>query len=247
MARVHAKLAGMKRTRTRRRTGTRRARDGSLVSRSRARRGPWPARLASVTRQVDIKLPAELKDDRSLEGTSVALVDVARDRLRLRFVRPTLPEDQATILTSPEAAALARGGVGPVSDDDIRLVQGRAAMEYGELFRTSLTIGVAARRLGVNASRVRQRLAERSLYGLKDGGRWRLPAFQFASKGLVPGVGVVVRRLPPDVGAVAAARWFSSPNPDLRTREDEEAALTPLQWLLGGNPPEVAAELAAAL
>jgi excisionase family DNA binding protein len=200
-----------------------------------------------VTRQVDIQLPAELKEDRSLEGTAVALVDVARGRLRLRFVRPSLPEDETAILTSSEEAALARGGVGRVSHDDIQVVQARAAMEYDGLLRRSLTIDEAARRLGVNASRIRQRLAERSLYGLKEGNRWLLPAFQFASKGLVPGVSVVVRKLPPDIGALAAVRWFGSPNPDLCTRDDQERALTPLQWLRSGNPPEVAAELAAAL
>ena len=63
----------------------------------------------------------------------------------------------------------------------------------------------------------------------------------------MPGVGVVVKRLPVDIGALAVARWFSSPNPDLTTRDDDERALTPLEWLLGGNPPEAAAELAAAL
>jgi hypothetical protein len=226
---------------------TRRARARRVASRSTTGRASRPARLGSVTRQVDIELPAELKEDRSLEGTSVALVDVGKDRLRLRFVRPPLPEDQSTILTSSEEAALARGGVGPVSHDDIRVVQGRAAMEFDEIVKGSLAIGEAAKRLGVNSSRIRQRLAERSLYGLKDGGRWLLPAFQFASKGLVPGVSVVLQKLPPDIGAVAAARWFRTPNPDLCTRDDDETAMTPLQWLLGGNPPEVAAELAAAL
>ncbi len=218
-----------------------------VVSRSSTSRAPWPARLASVTREVDIQLPAELKEGHGFEGTAVALVDVTKDRLRLRFVRPSLPEDESAILTSSEEAALARGGVEKVSDDDVQVVQARAAMEYDELLRTSLTIDEAAKRLGVNASRIRQRLAERSLYGLKDGSRWFLPAFQFSSKGLVPGVSVVVQKLPPDIGAVAAARWFRSPNPDLCTRDAEEMALTPLQWLVSGNPPKAAAELAAAL
>jgi len=228
-------------------TRIRRGRARKFVSRSGTSRAQWPARVASVTREIDIQLPPELKEDWSLEGTAVALVDVAKDRLRLRFVRPSLPEDESTTLTSSEEAALASGGVEHVPDDDIQLVQARAAVEYLELLGTSLTIDEAAGRLGVNPSRIRQRLAERSLYGLKDGSRWLLPAFQFASKGLVPGVGAVVRKLPSDIGAVAAARWFSTPNPDLRARDDEETALTPLQWLLGGNPPEAAADLAAAL
>ena len=55
------------------------------------------------------------------------------------------------------------------------------------------------------ASRIRQRLADRSLYGLKDGNAWLLPAFQFGSNALVPGVSVVVRRLPPDIEHEQAA------------------------------------------
>ncbi len=200
-----------------------------------------------MTREIDIELPAELKEHLGLEGTTVALVDVAKDRLRLRFVRPALAGDESAILTSSEEAALAGGGVERVPEEDIQVVQARAAMEYDELLRTSLTIDEAAKRLGVNASRIRQRLGERSLYGLKDGSRWLLPAFQFAAKGLVPGVSVVVQRLPPDIGSLAVARWFRSPNADLCTRDDEESALTPRQWLLGGNPPEAAADLAAAL
>ena len=105
----------------------------------------------------------------------------------------------------------------------------------------------AAARLRVDTGRIRQRLADRSLYGFKDGHTWLLPAFQFGSKALVPGVGVVVRRLPPEIGVLSAARWFSSPNPDLCTRDDDERPLTPLQWLLGGDPPEAAAGLPPAL
>jgi excisionase family DNA binding protein len=207
----------------------------------------WPAALGSVARQVEIPLPAALKEDRSLEGGSVALVEVGKDHLKLRFLRPSLMEDEGSTLTSSEEAALAKGGVEHVSEKDVLVVQAQAVAAYQDLRARSLTVDEAARRLGVNTSRIRQRLAARSLYGLKDGNTWLLPAFQFGANGLVPGVSAVVRRLPPDLGALAAARWFSSPNPDLCTRDDDERPLTPLQWLLRGNPPEAAAELAAAL
>ena len=209
-------------------------------------RSRWPARLGSVARQVEIPLPAALKLDRGFEGGGVALVHVEGDHLQLRFLRP-LFEDEPSTLTASEEAALARGGVEPASDEDVAVVQARVASAFQELRASSLTVDEAAARLGVNTSRIRQRLAARSLYGLKDGNTWLLPAFQFVSSGLVPRVGVVVRRLPPDIGPLAAARWFASPNPDLCTRDEDERPLTPLQWLLGGNPPEPAAELAAAL
>jgi hypothetical protein len=203
--------------------------------------------LASVARQVELPLPASLRKH-GIAGGSVALVDVEGGRLKLRFLRSALGEEETgATLAAPEAEALARGGVGPVCGQDVRAVEARREAAYRQLRTGSLSVEEAARRLGVNTSRVRQRLGERSLYGLKEGNTWRLPAFQFKGQGLVPGVDAVLRRLPADIGALAVARWFRSPNPDLPTRDDDERPLTPLQWLLGGYPPQPVAALAAAL
>ena len=123
----------------------------------------------------------------------------------------------------------------------------RAAFEYAVLRATALTTNEAAKRLGVNDSRVRQRLGERALYGIKAGDEWRLPAFQFARAGLVPGIDRVFPRLPKSLNLVAVYRWFHTSNPDLEEREGQASALTPLQWLKTGNDPDVVAELAAGL
>lgn len=123
----------------------------------------------------------------------------------------------------------------------------RTAFEYAVLRATGLTTGEAAKRLGVNDSRVRQRLAERALYGIKAGDEWRLPAFQFARAGLVPGIDRVFPQLPKSLNPVAVYRWFHTSNPDLEEREGQGRALTPLQWLQTGNDPDVVAELAAGL
>jgi len=123
----------------------------------------------------------------------------------------------------------------------------RAAFEYAVLRATGLTTHEAAKQLGVNDSRVRQRLGERALFGIKAGNEWRLPAFQFARAGLVPGIDRVLPRLPQGLNPVAVHRWFHTPNPDLEEREGQAAALTPLQWLQTGNDPNVVAELAAGL
>ena len=227
---------------------TSRRRTRTVASRStRARKVRRSSSLAAVVRQVEIPLPVGLRKDRSLQRGSVALVDVEGDHLKLRFLRSSLLADEGSTLTAPEEAALAKGGVELVSDQALRVVDAQIASAYQQLRTGSLSVEEAARRLGVNTSRIRQRLADRSLYGIKDGNTWLLPAFQFCADGMVPGVDVVVRRLPPDIGAVAVTRWFSNPNPDLSTRDDDERPLTPLEWLLGGNPPDAAAELAAAL
>lgn len=202
---------------------------------------------ASVERQVEIPLPSALRKDRLQLGSSVALVDIEGERLKLRFLRTAAPEDEAKALTEAEQMALARGGVTSVSDVEARLAHARAAAEYQGLCATSLSVEEAAVRLDVNPSRIRQRLAERSLFGLKDGNAWLLPAFQFQRAGLVSGVDAVFKRLPSDISPLAVARWFGIPNPDLATRDHEETPLTPLQWLQSGNSHETAAELAAAL
>jgi hypothetical protein len=200
----------------------------------------------SVERQVEIPLPAELKGESGPRNGSVALVDVEGSHLTLRFLRPSLT-DESALLTPPEETVLTRGGVEPVSAEELRLVEGQAAAAYQELREQSLSVEDAADLLGVNASRVRQRLAERSLYGVKDGNAWRLPGFQFVAAGLVPGIEVVFRRLPPELSPLAVARWLVTPNPDLTTRDDDEHPLSPRQWLLEGHPPEAAAALAASL
>ena len=177
-----------------------------------------------AARPVELPLPAALRKGHGLQRGEVA-----------------------STLTAPEEAALAEGGVAAVSAEERRAVDTRTAAAYDRLRATSLSVEEAARRLGVNGSRIRQRLAERSLYGLKDGAVWLLPSFQFRAQGMVPGLDVVVRSLPADIGPLAVARWLQSPNPDLCTRDEEERPLTPLQWLAEGNPPQSAAALAAAL
>jgi hypothetical protein len=191
-------------------------------------------------------LPPALKGAQMPRRASVALVDVHGQTLRLRFLRPSLTVEPAT-LSAPEEASLAEGGVEPASDEQFKLVDGQAAAAYQQLRAESLTVEDAGRRLGVNPSRVRQRLAERSLFGLKDGNTWLLPEFQFVTDGLVPGIERVVRSLPADISPLAVARWLAHPNPDLVTRDDEERPLSPRQWLLEGYPPEPVADLAAAL
>ncbi len=123
----------------------------------------------------------------------------------------------------------------------------QTALEYAVLRATGLTTRQAAKRLGVNDSRVRQRLGGRGLYGIKSGDGWRLPAFQFSRDGLVPGIELVLPRLPENLNPVAVQRWFHTPNPDLEAAQEEAQPLTPLQWLSIGNDPEVVAELAEGL
>jgi hypothetical protein len=122
--------------------------------------------------------------------------------------------------------------VTPVSSDETRLIEAQAAAAYQQRRAEGLGVAEAARRLGVNTSRIRQRPAERSLYGVKDGNTWLLPAFQFVANGLVPGIEKVLRSLPEGLSPLAVARWLALPNPDLTTRDEEERPLSPRHYLV---------------
>ena len=168
--------------------------------------------------------------------------------MRVRLVgRVAVDAPLPPALTEAEAEALASGGSGRPVPDAAVAAAALAAAAYDEIVEAALSVGDAAERLGVNPSRVRQRLGEGSLYGIKHAGTWRLPSFQFTKRGLVRGIDVVLRVLSADLSALAVVRWFETPNPDLCTRDDDERALTPLEWLAAGHPADAAAELANAL
>jgi hypothetical protein len=142
-------------------------------------------------------------------------------------------------------AALRRMGatLEPLASEDLGPVAGLAAA-FADLSAKSLSVAEAARRLGVDTSRVRQRIYARSLYAFKQRGSWLLPPFQFRKKSLLPGLDAVVPAIRPALHPVAVSRWFTSPNPDL---DLEGEAVSPVDWLAAGGDPAAAADLAGAI
>lgn len=164
----------------------------------------------------------------------------------LRSLAPGPREDvPERSLTKHEAAVLASGGadLSPREDGDPDPLA-PAAARYGALLATSLSVPEVAARLGVDASRIRHRLAERSLYGVRLRDGWRLPAFQFDGDSVVAGIDDVVRALPEDVHPVAVWSWLESAGPDLAIGG---RPVTPLRWLRSGGDPAAVAALAADL
>ena len=150
-------------------------------------------------------------------------------------------------LTAPEAAALEAGGFDlrperPDQPADDPLARGAA--EYAALLATALTPQQVAQRLGLDSSRIRHRLAERTLYGVKTAAGWRLPLFQFdpSNCAVLPGLGAVLTTLDPEMNPVAIQRWFLRPDPDL---EWDGRSLCPRDWLLQGGAPAVVVPPAA--
>lgn len=175
--------------------------------------------------------------------------DEIRDLVAEAFERvlPTRVAAGPEELTPQEQAALRRAGasIEPSAAGQRALV--RSAAAYAALIAGSLSVSDAARLLGVDPSRVRHRLAERTLYGIRQRSGWRLPAFQFSDGGLVPGIDRVLPSLPPALDPLGTVNWFLLPHPDLYAPDDpDETPISPLDWLRLGRDPRAVAELAAA-
>ena len=154
----------------------------------------------------------------------------------------TLYAPSSIELTVPEAALLQNAGADLDDHPDRSDPLLEYATEFGAILATSLLVTEAAKRLGgVTAVRVRQLIADRSLFALRSGGRWKIPVFQFHDTGLVPNIGIVNAALSPTIDAVSMLRWYRTPNPELAT---SNGALCPLDWLKLGMDPDAAAKIA---
>jgi hypothetical protein len=158
---------------------------------------------------------------------------------------PAMTTTTGSDLTPEEADALHRGGLdlSPLRPDEADPVA-RAAAAYAALIASSLTVQEVAHKLGVDGSRVRQRLAARTLFGVKRGDGWRIPAFQLDGDRLLPGLDAVVPRIDPAIHPLGVFRWFTTPDPDL---EIANTSISPRDWLRMGNDPAPVAALAEAL
>lgn len=119
----------------------------------------------------------------------------------------------------------------------------QSIMDYMALLETSYSTSQAARYLKVDASRVRQRLRENSLFGIDYDGEKRLPRFQFERAQVVPGLREVLAALPERLNPLDVAEWFLSPNPDLEMDTQTEP-LSPREWLLKGQSVDAVVAIA---
>lgn len=156
--------------------------------------------------------------------------------------------DPGKEFSQEEITALKEGGLdlSPQEEGGPDPLSGTAA-RYVALLASALTTREAAEVLEVGESRVRQRLGEGTLYGVKAGRENRLPAFQFEGGKEVPGIAQVLERVDRSLHPVAVLNWFMLPNPDLFLDEEEARPVSPRYWLLSGGDPEVVVHLAEEL
>lgn len=155
------------------------------------------------------------------------------------------PDPPSRGFSEAELMALDRAGIdvdrAPQGDP-----RGAAHEAYARLLAEALPPEEAARRLGVDKTRVYQRLADRTLYGVRLGRRWGLPLFQFTDSGEVPGIGVVLAALPRTMHPLSVVGWFTTPQDDLRLDAPADPK-SPREWLVSGGSAAAAAALAADL
>lgn len=150
-------------------------------------------------------------------------------------------------VSASEAKALKKAGFSlqPV-DDDERDPQTRGVVDFMALMDSSLSVADVAKLLGVDSSRIRQRLKDRSLMGVQSRGQWRLPLFQFAQNKTLPGLERVLPHAPEDLAPPDLVEWFLKPNADLEIEPRNEGAprsLSPRTWLLQGRDHGLVASL----
>ncbi len=178
-----------------------------------------------------------------------ALVAIAAEFVRRCPVRE--PSESTVPLSASEQESLrSLGARGLDADDDTVARAERSNLmtltaEYAQLVASADSATQVAERLGVKASRVRQRVGDRSLYSIETAGGRVFPRFQFAGPRTLPGLERVLRAFDPDAHPVAVARFFLSRTSDLES-EVVDGEVSPRDWLLAGLPVEPVVELAAA-
>jgi hypothetical protein len=142
--------------------------------------------------------------------------------------------EPARQFTSEEAEVLKRGGLTLEAYEGKDDAATRTAERYATMMALALTEDEVQKVLGVKPSRVRQRIADRSLYAIAVGKERRFPQVQFHERDLVPGIGRVLQALPEDLHPMEVEDWLTSPNPDLLAGEEGEV-LSPREWLIYGG------------
>ncbi|QIX53889.1 DNA-binding protein [Rhodococcus sp. DMU1] len=141
----------------------------------------------------------------------------------------------AASLAAHEADLLDAGGA-PESPLALAIAVADRTARMRRLLDSALTVEQAAERLGgVGASRVRQRVGDRSLWAIKRANRLLLPAVQFTDDGQVPGLDAVLRALPENMQPLSIHGLLTTPQPSLVV---DGAPNSVLDWLLTGGTVE---------
>lgn len=164
-------------------------------------------------------------------------------RLALDSMSVILHGETTHDLTAAEQAVLRRGGLvlkeqaGP---DPLA----ETVAKFAAIIESGLSTTEVGKRLRTGPGRIRQMVADRTLFSIRLDGRRYIPIFQFVKGRLVPNIGRVNAALNPELHPVEVFDWYTVPNPDLFDGDDYEQTVSPLDWLKAGNNPEPVVRLA---
>jgi hypothetical protein len=165
----------------------------------------------------------------------------------LRAALAREPRPGTSTLTDAEAAVLAdHSGIDPATAARLgspgQVAVDRARVEF-DLLRRSFTAHDIAAKWGVDDSRIRHRVRNRVLFGVRIGRALRLPTWQFDDElRPLPGLSAVLAALPEGMHPREVEGFMTTPQADLRVRGRD---VSPRDWLLtGGDAAQVAAHAA---
>ena len=130
-------------------------------------------------------------------------------------------------------------------DDAVDRVRVRRLAALAELVARSVPgVPAMAERLGVDRSRISQRLSERSLYAFALGSERWFPEWQLVGDRPLSGLKEVLVAVPAALHPLTVDHWFTRPSVDLEIGDE---AVSPVDWLATGGDPAPVVALAADL
>jgi hypothetical protein len=112
-----------------------------------------------------------------------------------------------------------------------------------EAITGSLSAAEAAEKLGIEASRLRNRQAEGSLYSFIAGGKRRYPTWQFTDDPAQPvlqGLTTLIKAFPDDMHPASIQNFMATRQENLLVNGDR---MTPVEWLLHSGDPQALVDI----
>lgn len=181
--------------------------------------------------------PSNYLTSRGFQDSSPEALNEAL-RVVLASMEPMAYGDSAQGLSAEEQAALREAGavLEPTEGPD---PLAEAAVKYAAIVKRSLSAKEVSEKLGLAPSRIRQMIADRSLYSFLLEGNRCIPDFQFeVDDRLVPNITRVNKALNHRAHPVAVYNWYHLPNVDLFLDDDIDNTFSPLDWLKRGHDIE---------
>lgn len=145
-----------------------------------------------------------------------------------------LTQDQRDYITGGDPALVARLQAAQERVDDGEFEAGIQKLA-ARTTAAALTTAEAAEFLGIDASRVRHRHKEGTLYGFKVGGNLRFSNWQFDEElvqRVIPGVPQIVEAISSSMHPASVAGLMTTPQRSLLIQGEP---VTPVEWLVGGG------------